>query len=182
VPSADLSSFNLDIAQAKLKGRGVALVEWARRDQGLVVARGNPRRIRTMRDLARRDVTFMLRQPMAGARLLFERLLEREGVKRGALRFHREEAMSGSDLAAAIQAGEADAGLAARSQARMAGLDFIPLITERIDLAVSRARWFDPPLQALWAFARSRRLAVHAEAMGGYDVSNLGTITWNDPD
>ena len=90
--------------------------------------------------------------------------------------------MSGSDLAAAIQAGEADAGLAARSQARMAGLDFIPLITERIDLAVSRARWFDPPLQALWAFARSRRLAAHAEAMGGYDVSNLGTITWNDPD
>ena len=181
VPSADLSGFNRDIAEAKLKGRGVALVEWARREQGLVVARGNPKRIRAMRDLARRDVTFMLRQPMAGARLLFERLLERDGVKRGAVRFHREEAMSGGDLAAAIQAGEADAGLAARSQARMAGLDFIPLITERIDLAVSRARWFDPPLQALWAFARSRRLATHAAAMGGYDVTGLGTVAWNDP-
>jgi molybdate-binding protein len=97
------------------------------------------------------------------------------------VRFHREEAMSGSDLAAAVQSGEADAGLAARSQARPAGLDFIPLITERIDLAVSRARWFDPPLQALWAFAGSRRLAAHAAAMGGYDLAGLGTISWNDP-
>ena len=181
VPAADLSDFNRDIANAKLKGRGVALVEWARREQGLVVARGNPKRIRAMRDLARRDVTFMLRQPMAGARLLFERLLEREGLKRGAVRFHREEAMSGGDLAAAIQAGQADAGLAARAQARMAGLDFIPLVTERIDLAVSRARWFDPPLQSLWAFARSRRLATHAAALGGYDVAGLGTVSWNDP-
>ena len=89
--------------------------------------------------------------------------------------------MSGSDLAAAIQSGQADVGLAARSQARMAGLDFIPLVTERIDLAVLRARWFDPPLQSLWTFARSRRLATHAAAMGGYDVAGLGTVTWNDP-
>jgi len=181
VPSADLSDFNRHIAEEKLKGRGVALVEWARREQGLVVARGNPKRIRAIRDLARKDVTFMLRQPSAGARVLFERLLEREGVRRSSVRFHREEAMAGSDLAAAIQGGEADAGLAARAQARLAGLDFVPLVTERIDLAVSRARWFDPPLQALWSFARSRRFAAHAAAMGGYDLTGLGTVTWNDP-
>jgi len=181
VPSPDLSDFNRHVAEARLKGRGVALVEWARREQGLVVARGNPKRIRAMRDLARKDVTFMLRQPAAGARVLFERLLEREGVRRSSVRFHREEAMSGSDLAAAVQSGDADAGLAARSQARLAGLDFIPLVTERIDLAVSRARWFDAPLQALWAFARSRRLATHAAAMGGYDLAGLGTVSWNDP-
>jgi len=181
VPSPDLSDFNRHIAEAKLKGRGVALVEWARREQGLVVARGNPKRIRAVRDLGRMDVIFMLRQSSAGARVLFERLLEREGMRRSSVRFHREEAMSGSDLAAAVQSGEADAGLAARSQAGLAGLDFIPLITERIDLAVSRARWFDPPLQALWAFARSRRLAAHAAAMGGYDLAGLGAVSWNDP-
>jgi putative molybdopterin biosynthesis protein len=181
VPAHDLSDFNRPIAEEKLRGRGVALLEWARREQGLVVARGNPKRIRGMRDLARKDVTFMLRQPSAGARVLFERLLEREHVRRSSLRFHRDEAMAGSDLAAAIQAGDADAGLAARSQARLAGLDFVPLVTERIDLAVSRARWFDAPLQALWAFTRSRRFASHAAALGGYDVANAGAVTWNDP-
>jgi len=181
VPSPDLSDFNRHVAEEKLKGHGVALVEWARREQGLVVARGNPKRIRAIRDLARKDVTFMLRQPSAGARVLFERLLEREGIRRSAVRFHREEAMSGGDLAAAIQGGEADAGLAARAQARLAGLDFIALMTERIDLAVSRARWFDPPMQALFAFARSRRFAAHAAAIGGYDIAGLGAVTWNDP-
>jgi excisionase family DNA binding protein len=181
VPAPDLSDFNRHLAVEKLKGRGVALVEWARREQGLVVARGNPKRIRGIRDLARREVTFMLRQPSAGARVLFERLLEREGVRRASVRFHREEAMAGSDLAAAIPAGDADAGLAARAQARLAGLDFVPLVTERLDLAVSRARWFDGPMQALWAFARSRRFASHAAAMGGYTLDGLGNVTWNDP-
>src|SRR5947199_69596 len=83
--------------------------------------------------VAGREVTFMLRQPSAGARGLFERLIERDGVRRSSMRFHREEAMAGSDLAAAIQGGEADAGLAARAQARLAGLDFVPLVIERID-------------------------------------------------
>jgi putative molybdopterin biosynthesis protein len=181
VPSQDLSDFNRHVAEERLRGRGVALVEWARREQGLIVARGNPRRIRTLKDLARKDVTFMLRQPSAGARVLFDLLLEREGMRRSALRFHREEAMAGSDLAAAIQAGDADAGLAARAQARLGGLDFIPLCTERIDLAVARARWFDAPLQALFAFARTRRFAAHAAAIGGYDVAGLGRVSWNDP-
>jgi excisionase family DNA binding protein len=181
VPAPDLSDFNRHVAEERLKGCGVALVEWARREQGLLVARGNPKRIRTMKDLAKKGVVFMLRQPSAGARVLFERLLEREGMRRSSVHFHREEAMAGSDLAAAIQAGEADAGLAARSQARLGGLDFIPLVTERIDLAVSRARWFDAPMQTLWSFARSRRFAAHAASIGGYDVSAAGTVTWNDP-
>jgi excisionase family DNA binding protein len=180
VPSADLADFNRHLAVERLRGRDVALIEWARREQGLVVARGNPRHIRGLRDLAKRGVTFMLRQPSAGARVLFERLLERDGMRRSTIRFHREEAMTGSDLAAAIQRGEADAGLAARSQAQLGGLDFIPLAVERLDLAVSRARWFDPPLQSLWGFARGHRFHAHAEACSGYDLRGQGAVTWND--
>ncbi len=180
VPAPDLSDFNRPLAEERLRGRDIALLEWARREQGLVVARGNPRHLNGIGELAKRGVTFMLRQPDAGARVLFERLLERDGVRRSAIRFHREEAMTGSDLAAAIQRGEADVGLAARSQAKLAGLDFIPLVVERLDLAVSRARWFDPPLQALWSFARSKRFAAQAAAAGGYDLAGQGAVTWND--
>lgn len=181
VPAPDLSDFNRHLAEERLRGHNVALLEWARREQGLLVARGNPRGIHSLRDLTKRGVTFMLRQGAAGARVLFERLIEREGIRRSAIRFHRSEAMTGSDLAAAIQRGEADAGLAARAQAKLVGLDFIALATERLDLAVARARWFDPELQALWAFAQSRRFAAHAAALGGYDLAGLGAVTWNDP-
>lgn len=180
VPAPDLSDFNRHLAEERLRGRDMVLIEWARREQGLLVARGNPRNIRSLHDLTKRGVTFMLRQPAAGARVLFERLLERDGIRRSAIRFHKSEAMTGSDLAGAIQRGEADAGLAALSQARLVGLDFIPLAVERLDLAASRARWFDPELQSFWSFVRSRRFTAQAEALGGYDLSGQGTVTWND--
>jgi putative molybdopterin biosynthesis protein len=180
LPHADLADFNREAAGAKLRGRGVALVEWARREQGLLVARGNPKRLASVGHLARRGLRVMLRQPGSGSRELLERLLERERVKPASLAASRETASTESDLASAIAAGEADAGFGARAAARLFNLDFIALAVERLDLAVSRARWFDPPLQSLWRFARSRRFAAHAGSLTGYDLAHAGEVTWND--
>jgi len=179
LPHADLRDFNREAADASLRGRDVVLVEWARREQGLLVTRGNPRKLRAVEHLARRGVRVALRQPGSGSRELLERLLERANVKPGAL--HAAETTSSeSDLAAAIVTGRADAGMGARAAARLFNLDFIPLAVERLDLAVSRPRWFDPPLQALWRFARSRRFAAHAASLTGYDLCHAGEVTWND--
>ena len=180
LPHADLADFNREAAEAALRGHDVALVEWARREQGLLVARGNPKRLTAVGQLARRGVRVVLRQPGSGSRELLERLLERERVKPGSLAAARETASTESDLASAIAAGEADAGFGARAAARLFSLDFVPLAVERLDLAVSRPRWFDPPLQALWRFARSRRFAAHAQSLTGYDLANAGEVTWND--
>jgi putative molybdopterin biosynthesis protein len=180
LPHADLADFNREQAEAMLRGHDVALVEWARREQGLLVARGNPKRLATVGQLARRGVRVVLRQPGSGSRELLERLLERERVKPAALAASRETASTESDLASAIAAGQADAGFGARAAARLFNLDFVPIAVERLDLAVSRARWFDSPLQALWRFARSRRFAAHAQSLTGYDLANAGEVTWND--
>jgi len=181
LPSADLADFNRAEAEERLRGRGVALVEWARREQGLLVARGNPRKIRAVADLARRGVTVAARQPGAGSAVLLERLLAREGIDRRRLRV-TATTMGEGDLAMAVKAGEADVGLGARAAAAPLGLDFVPLVVERLDLGVSRAAWFETPMRALMAFAHGRRFAEHARALGGYDLSGLGTVTWNDPD
>jgi putative molybdopterin biosynthesis protein len=180
LPSADLADFNRAEAEAHFRGRNVALVEWARRDQGLLVARGNPKRIRAVADLAKRGVTVAARQPGSGSAVLLERLLAREGIERRRLRTG-PVAMGENDLAMAVKAGEADVGLGARAVALPLGLDFVPLVVERLDLGVSRAAWFEPPLRALFAFARGKRFAEHARALGGYDIAGLGAITWNDP-
>jgi putative molybdopterin biosynthesis protein len=179
VPAPDLSDFNRPLAEARLRGHDVALVEWATREQGLLVARGNPKRLKGVAQLAGRGVRVAMRQPGSGSRELLERLLAREGIPISRVRAAGEEAMTESDLAASINLGLADAGLGARAAAQPAGLDFVPLLEERVDLAVRRAAWFDPPLQALVAFARTRRFAEHAAALGGYDISRLGTPTWN---
>jgi excisionase family DNA binding protein len=178
LPSPDLSDFNREAADERLRGRNVVLVEWARREQGILVARGNPRRIRSVADLSRRGVRLATRQAGAGSAALLARLLEREGIDPKALR-PGPVTTSESDLAASVHAGEADAGLGARAAA--GGLDFIPVAVERLDLAASRAAWFEPGLQGLFAFARGRRFAEKARALGGYDIAGLGTITWNDP-
>ncbi len=180
LPSADLADFNRAEADARLKGRGVALVEWARREQGLLLPPGNPKGIRKVADLARRGVTVAMRQPGAGSAALLERLLAREGIDPRRLRAG-PTAMTEGDLALAVRSGEADAGLGARAAAQPLGLAFVPLVVERLDLGVSRAAWFEPPLQALFNFARTRSFAAHAKALGGYDVAGLGRVTWNDP-
>jgi molybdate-binding protein len=90
--------------------------------------------------------------------------------------------MGETDLAMAVKSGAAEVGLGARAAARPLGLDFVPLVVERLDLGVSRAAWFEAPMQALFTFAHGKRLAEHARALGGYDVAGLGNVTWNDPD
>ena len=180
LPNADITDFNREAADERLRGRDVALVEWARREQGLLVARGNPKKLKSVEHIARRGVRVMLRQEGSGSRELLERLLLRAGIAVSALHAAGETAATESDLAAAIGSGHADAGLGARAAAHLFYLDFVPLAVERLDLAVSRPRWFDPPLQALWRFARSRRFAAHAASLSGYDLAQAGEVTWND--
>jgi molybdate-binding protein len=180
LPSPGLDDFNVDAASSRLQGRDMALIEWARREQGLLVAPGNAKRIRTLADLTRRGVKVALRQPGAGSAVLLERLLAREGIAPRQLKVVATE-RSENDLALAVRSSHADVGLGARAAAKLFGLAFVPLATERLDLAVARAAWFEAPLQALFAFARGKRFAAQARALSGYDVTGLGTVRWNDP-
>lgn len=180
LPAADLGNFNIDEANASLRGRDAALVEWARREQGLLVAPGDAKRIKALADVARRGVRVALRQPGAGSAVLLDRLLAQEGITPRQLKVVATE-RSENDLALAVRSGHADVGLGARAAAKLFGLAFVPLAVERLDLAVSRAAWFEPPLQALFAFAHSRRFATQARELTGYDIKGLGVVRWNDP-
>jgi len=86
---------------------------------------------------------------------------------------------SHTDIADAIRQGKADAGLAIESVAREQGLDFVPLHWERYDLVVRRIEYFEPPLQRLFAFARSELFREQAKSLGGYDVDQTGSVMFN---
>ncbi|MFO1412367.1 MAG: helix-turn-helix transcriptional regulator [Burkholderiales bacterium] len=171
--------YNVPLVRERLPGADAVVVEWARRTQGLLLAAGNPLRIRGVADLARRKVRVVDRQPEAGSHHLFAHLLAGAGVARDALRFVARPALAETDLAAAIREGKADAGLAIEAAARAHGLAFIPLVTERLDLVVRRRDYFEPPVQALLAFARSAEMREHAAALGGYDVGATGRVVFN---
>lgn len=157
----------------------LVMIHWARRRQGLLLQPGNPLGIHSLVDLQRSGVRTAHRQPEAGADALFRWLLERAGVDHDALNLSEHMSLSEDDLALAIREGEAAAGLAVEAVARRHGLEFIPLHTERFDLTMRRRSYFELPVQRLMAFCRSARFRERAAAMGGYDVSELGSVVYN---
>lgn len=159
--------------------RDLVIIHWARRRQGLLIRPGNPLGLERLEDLVSDRVRVAHRQREAGADALFRSLLSARGIDPATLRYTPYASLSEDDLALAVREGEADAGLAVEAAARRHGLDFIPMHQEEFDLAMRRRVFFEPPLQRLFTFARSERLRSRAEAMGGYDVAQLGMVKYN---
>jgi molybdate-binding protein len=173
------SAWNVEHIKRALPGQPVVLIEWARRQQGLIVPPGNPLKLGSVADLAGRRI--IGRQREAGAFVLLERLLREAGLAARDLKLAEIPALTEADVAVAVAEGRADAGLGIATAAHQARLGFVPLIEERYDIAVWRAAYFDEPMQKLLAFARTPRFAERANALTGYDVSGLGAVRYNAP-
>ncbi|MBS3651706.1 helix-turn-helix transcriptional regulator [Pseudaminobacter sp. 19-2017] len=155
------------------------LIEWAERDQGLVVSRGNPLGLRNLVDTVEKRACFVVRQEGAGGHLLFNALLEQEQVDPSGFLFAERPALTETDVASAVADGEADCGLAVGAVARRFGLEFVPLQRERFDIVCRRRDYFEPPLQKLFAFARTPAFAEKAKQLGYYAVEGTGTVRFN---
>lgn len=174
----DTGDYNIPWVERLLSGSDVVVIAWARRQQGLVMAPGNPLGIRQIADLAK-GVRIVPRQEGAGSRLLLEQLLGRAGIDAAQVSYCETVARTEADLGAMIVDGKADAGLAIGAVASMFRLDFLPLHEERFDLIVRRRAFFDTPFQKLLAFTREPAFEIRAEELGGYDVSATGSVVWN---
>ena len=181
VPDSESGEDNVAAVRDTDPGREPVLIEWARRQQGLMLAPGNPLGIEGLADLAARQARLIDRQPGAGSRLLLERLLQRAGVARDDLTVLEETAVNETDVAREVHAGHADAGLGIEAAAREAGLVFLPLAQERFDLLVGRRDYFEPPFQSLLGITRTQRFAERAATLGGYDLTGTGTVHYNAP-
>src|SRR5918992_1215876 len=162
--------WNEGFARSALAGQPVVLMHLWKREQGLVVPSGNPKRIRAIADLADHRVAW--RAPGAGSRLLLERLMLQEGIKPRPE--HGFQAESHLAVAAAVAAGVADAGLAVRAVAHSLGLDWIPVATEWFELALPAGtrRPMEPLLDVLGSASVQERLA----ALPGYDLAMTGEV------
>ena len=159
--------------------RNSVLVAWAVRARGLILpdrARGDVRRLS---DLAGKRVA--MRQPGAGAAALLASLLSKEGMTQADLVPTSQFARTESDAAAVVAAGDADAALGIEAMARRFHLSFLPLVEERFDLLVDRRAYFADPVQTLLTFARGNEFTDKAAAMGGYDLSEAGSVRWLSP-
>lgn len=178
---AETNSYNVPLVERRLGDRDVVVLEWARREQGLVVAAGNPLGIRGVADLARTRARIVRRPPETGAQMLFDQLVAKAGLRWPDLATLDRPVRVETDVGLAVLNGQADVGLAIRAVAHQLRLDFVPLHWERYDLVMRRRDFFEPPLQRLMAFARSPAAARRAEELQGYDLGGLGTVHFNGP-
>jgi excisionase family DNA binding protein len=175
----DSGDYNRTLVARTIVGLEVVLIEWAWRDQGLIVAACNPHRIRELADLRQTQLRLVARQEGAGSRLLFDHLLAAHGIDAADLHFIMPPARSETEVALAIQDGKADVGFGIAAAARQCRLDFVPLQRERYDIAIGRRDYFQPPFQQLLTFARTARFAAKAAELAGYDIAGLGQVTYN---
>lgn len=175
----ETGDWNLGVVKDRLGAAPVVLIEWAKRQQGLIVAPDLAGVISRFADLAGRRVA--MRQDKAGAAVLFNHLLGKAGFSSDDLRIIPEIARTETEAAAAIAAGQADVAPGLEAAARQFGLGFVPTMIERFDLAIERRLWFEAPFQQLLAFAQSQKFSAKAVELGGYDISQIGRVVWNGP-
>ncbi|MEP1770923.1 MAG: helix-turn-helix transcriptional regulator [Anderseniella sp.] len=178
IPDRSGAGWNIDAVTQKLTGQPVVVVEWARRQRGLIVPPGNPLGITTLSDA--RSRTLAARQPEAGSQILLAKLLGEAGLAGSDINW-TPPTRSEADAALLVQDGDAEASFGLASVAAQFRLEFVPILQERYDLAVDRRAWFDPPMQALVAFCRSAAFTARAATLSGYDVSGQFRVHYNAP-
>ena len=166
--------YNLPVLRRLFVGFPLCLVTLAEREQGLILARGNPRRIQGYADLAQPELRFVNRQPGSGTRSLLDHSLRLQAVNPAEIRGYERVVPTHLAVAAAVAEGSADAGLGIRAAARAFDLDFLPLARERYDLVLMAADRDSSPIAELLGVLRSAAFRAVVRQIGGYDTASTG--------
>lgn len=155
-----------------------AVVNFCRREQGLILPKGNPKGIREPADLAKKGARVVNRSRATGTRLLFEKALSEAGVDTSRIQGFDDELGKHLDVGMAVLSGRADAGPGIRAVAGVLGLDFISFGWERFDLIVPKEPFFEQGVQLFLGLLLEEEFREKAAAFDGYDVSSSGRMVF----
>jgi putative molybdopterin biosynthesis protein len=170
----ETGEYTLPYVDRVLGERNVAVVRLVHRDQGLIVAPGNPLGLGGIADLTRTGLRYVNRQRGAGTRVLLDHELARAGLSSDAVEGYAREEHTHLAVAAAVAAGRADCGLGVLAAARAFGLDFVPVTREPYDLVVDGTMLENEVLAPLWELLDNADFREHVEALGGYATDEMG--------
>ena len=173
---AATGEFNLPYIRKMFPDGGVTVVTFARWEEGLVVASKNPKGIRQIEDLVRKNVRFVNREPGSGSRALSDDLLRKAGIETRRVQGYERIAYGHLAAAYCVVSREADVCVATRSAARTFGLDFIPLRSERYDLVMRRRTAALPAAKSFLDVLQRAALRRKLEVLAGYDTSDTGAL------
>ena len=168
--------YNLSYIRQYLPEIPVRVVALVGREQGLLVAPGNPMGLKSLEDLGNPDIQFVNRQRGAGTRVLLDYHLGKLGLAPEAISGYAQEEFTHLTVAAAVASGRADCGLGIAAAAQALNLDFVPLFQERYDLVVPKTIAESDLLAPLWALLEDNEFQDMVAGLPGYDVSVMGNL------
>ncbi len=169
-------SYNISYIKKYLPDIKVKLVHLVFRDQGLIVAKGNPKNIKGIEDLVRNDIVFVNRQGGSGTRILLDYRLNQLGIIPEYIKGYDNEEFTHMSVAVSVLSGVADMGLGIFAAARALNLDFIPVVTEQYDLVIPDVYFETEHIKILLETINSSDFKKRVEALGGYSTIKTGDI------
>jgi len=169
-------SYNVSYLKKYLPDTAVKLVHLVQRDQGLIISPGNPKGIKGIEDLGRKDLRFINRQIGSGTRILLDYKLKQLKIKAAEINGYQNEEFTHMAVAVSVLSGAADAGLGIYAAAKALDLGFIPVITEQYDLVIPLEYFETAPIQILLEIINSRKFKGQVQALGGYSIKNTGKV------
>jgi putative molybdopterin biosynthesis protein len=169
----NVEGYNFDFAAGE-RASAPVIVNFSKREQGILLQKGNPKRITCVADLAKKGVCIVNRQLGTGARLLLDYEIARAQISIHAIDGYQCEVGRHMDAGLAVLSGRADAAPAIRAVAGLLDLDFLPLRWERYDLLISREMFFEKGIQDFIGLLHQQSFKELASSYKGYDISLCG--------
>ena len=173
---SESGDYNEAFVRQYIKDVPMALVKFIRRNQGLMVQKGNPHYVKGIEDLLTKKLQYVNRQRGAGTRLLLDYYIQKLQADSESILGYEREMNTHMSVAAAIASNTADCGLGILSAAKAMGLDFVPVAWEDYDLLIPQAILKDVKIQKMLEVIKSQDFIDTVEGLGGYDTNRIGEV------
>jgi putative molybdopterin biosynthesis protein len=173
----DTSQYNIPYVRKLLVSKSFIMVKFVNRKAGLYVVKGNPKQIHTWQDIADKQLKIVNREPGAGARVLLDEQLRQHNIAKDRIKGYENEKTSHMAIASAIAIGKADVGVGIEHIAKMAAIDFIPIIDESYDLVLLKDERNQSLITNVLTILKDINFNEELQSLG-YDLEGIGEILW----
>lgn len=173
----DTKTYNVSYVRKLLVSKSFIIVKFIKRQAGLYVAKGNPKKVSSWKDLTNSNITIVNREPGAGARVLLDEQLRLYDIRRDQVAGYKNEHTSHLAIASVIASGRADVGVGIEQTAKLANIDFIPMIEESYDLVMLKNEQSDALITEVLTILNDANFKEKLHSLD-YDIEGIGEVIW----